>query len=277
MKTKILLSIILCVPFFCSAQITITAQLPPSGILLKDQLWNMVIINNSNEPATLRVELDVRDLQMGQSVINAVSGKIIIGKGMKLVTIKDVQPVTYNFVATEFSGNYLPCGSYLVNYHVINETKGDVAVAEDVQRINIIPLSPPLLATPTDKSSIETVYPQFNWMPPSPIQLFNPLQYDILVVAVEEGQKPLEAITYNKPAYSNTNLQTASEKMPTSFEQLQAGKTYAWQVIAKSDNNCTTPSEVWTFTIGKDSVSKIIEQAPYVKISKTNITIYFLL
>ena len=257
--------------YFSKAQITLTTQLPGSGMLLKEQLWNMVIINNSNDIALLKIQLDVRDIQQGQSVINASAGKVIIGKGMKLISLKDVQPIIYNYVATEFSGNYLPCGSYTISYHLIQETtKGDVAVADEVTRINVTPLSPPLLTFPGDKSSIENVYPQFTWMPPAPLQMFNQIFYDITVVAVEDGQTAKEAIEFNKPVYTNTNLQNPSDKIPSSYEQLQQGKTYAWQVVARSGMTYAIPTDVWVFTIGKDSVAKIIEQAPYIKISISN-------
>ncbi len=272
MKTKILLVILFCVPFFIKAQITVTTQLPNSGILLKDQLWNLVITNNSNDIAELKLQLDVRDVLIGQSVINATAGKIIIGKGMKLITIKDVQPVMYNYVATEFSGNYLPCGSYTISYRLIQETgKGDVLAAEEVVKINIAPLSPPLLTTPSDKSNIETVYPQFTWMPPAPMQMFNPLLYDITVVEIEEGQSSKEAMEFNKPVYLNTNLQNASEKMPTSYQQLQKGKSYAWQIVARSGFACAATTEIWEFKIGQPSaINVIITQTPFIKMKKDN-------
>jgi hypothetical protein len=272
MKRKILLTIIICIPFFIKAQITLTTQLPNSGILLKDQLWNMVIINNGNDIAELRMQLDVRDVLLGQSVINASAAKIIIGKGMKLVTVKDVQPVMYNYIATEFSGNYLPCGNYTISYHLVQETtKGDVPVANEVVRINVTPLNPPLLTTPADKSKIETVYPQFSWMPPVPVQMFNPLVYDIAVVAVEEGQSAKEAMEFNKPVYINTNLQNPSEKMASSFEQLQQGKTYAWQVVARSGMAYSIPTEIWIFTLEKKSDPDIIiAQTPFTKMKKDN-------
>jgi hypothetical protein len=272
MKIKILLAILFCTPFFIKAQVTVTTQLPNSGILLKDQLWNMVITNNSNDIAELKLQLDVRDVLIGQSVINATAGKIVIGKGMKLITVKDVQPIMYNYVATEFSGNYLPCGSYIISYRLIQETsKGDVLAADEVVKINITPLSPPLLTTPSDKSSIETVYPQFTWMPPTPVQMFNPLVYDITVVEIEEGQSPKEAMEFNKPVYINTNLQNSSEKMPTSFEQLQKGKSYAWQVVAKSGFACAAPTEVWEFKIGQPSaINAIVAQTPFIKMKKDN-------
>lgn len=263
---------IFCVPFFLKAQINLTTQLPGDGMLLKDQLWNMIITNNSDEIATLKLQLDIRDILQGQSVFNASSGKIIVGKGIKLVTIKDVQPIMYNYMETSFSGNYLPCGSYLINYHLVQETiKGDVPVADDVVPINITPLSPPLLVMPADKSTIEEWYPQFTWVPPAPMQMFNPLEYNINVVVMEEGQKAKEAIEFNKPVYFNTNIQNPSQKMPTSFEQLQKGKSYAWQVVAKSGFSCAAVSEVWEFTINPAPANNlIVEQTPFIKMKKDN-------
>lgn len=268
---RILLLLFFCMPFLLRAQVTLTAQLPANGILLKDQLWNLVIINNGTDMVMLKLQVDVRDVLMGQSVISASSGKIIVGKGMKLVTVKDAQPITYNYMATAFSGNYLPCGAYTVNYRLLKETpKGDEPVAEELVRTEITPLSPPLLSMPADGSTIDNLYPQFAWMPPAPVQMFNPLMYDILVVAVEADQQPKEAIEYNRPVYSNSNLLTASEKMPSGFGQLEMGKTYAWQVLARGGNACAAPSEIWTFKTGKDSVAKIIDQAPFIRISKSN-------
>jgi hypothetical protein len=269
---KILLAFIICMPLCMCAQITLTTQIPNAGVLVKDQLWNMVITNNTSDLVTLRLEVDITDILLGQSVLNASTGKILVNKGMKLISSREVQPIMYNYVATEFSGNYAPCGSYNIHYRLIQEipAKGDVPIADEVIRINVTPLSPPMLTTPSDKAGIETVYPQFTWMPPTPIDMFNPLLYDINVVAIEEGQSGKEAIEYNRPVYFNTNIQTPSEKMPTSFEQLQQGKTYAWQVVARSGSACASPSDIWVFSIGKDAVTKIIENAAFTKLSRSN-------
>jgi hypothetical protein len=259
-------------PFFIEAQITLTTQLPSDGLILKDQLWNIIITNNTNNIAELKLQVDVIDILMGQPVINANTGKIILGKGMKLLSIKDLQPIIYNYLSSEFSGNYLPCGSYTFNYHLVQETtKGDVQVADEITKINIFPLSPPMLSMPIDKSVIETEYPQFAWMPPVPMQMFNPLLYDITVVAIGEGQSPKEAMEFNKPVYSNYNLQFPSEKMATSFEHLEPSKNYAWQVVARSGGNCTAISEVWQFKINAPSiVNLIIDQTPFIKMKKDN-------
>lgn len=272
MKSKFFLAIISCIPFFTEAQITLTTQLPNSGLLLKDQLWNIVITNNTNNVAELRLQIDVVDILMGQSVINANTGKIIIGKGMKMLSIKDLQPIMYNYISAEFFGNYLPCGSYTFNYHLVQETiKGDVPVADEITKMNIFPLSPPVLSMPIDKSAIASVYPQFAWMPPVPMQMFNPLLYDLTVVAIDEGQSPKEAMEFNKPVYNNYNLQSSSEKMASSFEHLEPNKNYAWQVVARSGGYCTAVSEVWRFKVdGPSIVNRIIDQTPFIKMKRDN-------
>lgn len=272
MRIKLLFTLITCLPIIVVAQITLTAQMPNSGILLKDQLWNVVVTNNTNDLATLRLDVDVTDILLGQSVLNASSGKVLVAKGMKLLSIRDIQPISYNYVATEFSGNYAPCGSYNIHYRLMQEIlgKGDITVADEVIRVNVAPLSPTMLSMPVDKAGIENVYPQFAWMPPTPIDMFNPLLYEINVVVVEDGQSSKEAIEYNRPVYFNTNIQNPSEKMPSSFEQLQKGKTYAWQVVARSGAACASASDVWVFTTGKDSITKLIESAAFTKLSLTN-------
>jgi hypothetical protein len=272
MNIKIWLVLFICLPFMGQAQITITTQIPNTGMLLKEQLWNMIVTNNSNDIADVKVELDITDVVLGQSVLNASSGKITIGKGIKIITSRDIQPIVYNYVATEFAGNYAPCGTYSLHYRLLIEVpgKGEVPVADDITRIYVTPLSPPLLSLPADKSGIETVYPQFAWMPPTPMEMFSPLLYDINVVVIEEGQSAKEAIEINKPVYFNTNIQNPSEKMPSSFEQLQQGKSYAWQVVARSGSACAAASDVWMFTLGKDSITKIIESAAFTKLSRSN-------
>src|SRR5947207_11697799 len=112
MKRKILSGIIVLMPFLVKAQFSITTLLHNNNILLKEQLWNVIIINNGNDIAELKLEVDVKDM-LGQSVMNAHTNKFIAGKGAKMISVKEVQPLVYSYTANKFSGNYVPCGSYL--------------------------------------------------------------------------------------------------------------------------------------------------------------------
>lgn len=271
MKKTIVTIAVLFFVLLGKAQVTISSQLPASGILLKDQLWSLVLTNNSNDIKEFRIQLDVKDVHLGQSVMNASSGSLFINKGVKLLSFSNVQPIVYNYVAADFSSNYLPCGNYAVSYHVLAMIpgKGEVPVADEITRLVVAPLSPPQLVYPANESFIETTAPQLSWVPPVPMQMFSPLAYDIKIAAVENGQTLREAIEYNTPAYFNTSISQPTEKIGSSMPSLEKGKKYAWQVTARNGLNCEVISEIWSFNIGKDSVKAIVAGAPYIRISNT--------
>src|SRR6185295_7309435 len=111
--------------------------------------------------------------------------------------------------------------------------------------INIAPLSPPVLNSPADRSILQTPYPQFTWMPPTPVQMFDNLNYEITVSEILEGQSPMDAIRYNTPVYAKTNGQQTFETYPSTYSKLDTTKTYAWQVVARSGLNYAAATEIW--------------------------------
>jgi hypothetical protein len=146
--------------------------------------------------------------------------------------------------------------------------KGEEVLADECIKLNIDPLSPPLLASPADKSELITPYPQFSWLPPSPFEMFTNLNYEIVVAEVLEGQSASEAIQQNTAVYSKINITQPYESYSSSFTALQPEKIYAWQVIAKNESEYAVKTEVWTFKIKKDSIERIISLAPFVKLDK---------
>jgi hypothetical protein len=257
MKMNYFLSLLLAFPFFCGGQVTIVSQVPAASLIMKDQLWNAVVSNNSNNVVKLRIQLDIRDLEMGHSVLNANTAAFSVAKGIKLITINEVQPVMYNYVSNELGGNFLPCGNYRFHFMVIQETdKGDIVVADDLQKINIRPLSPPLLIYPAEKTTITNLHPQFSWVPPGPIQMYNPLLYDFKLVKIEGQQSPSEAMEANVPVYFSDNIVNPVMNLPSSFSSLEKGKKYAWGVIAKSNMSCYTFSAIHQFNIDSSETVK---------------------
>ena len=154
---------LLCMSLVSRGQVTINVQLPPAGMVQKDALWNVVLINNSNSTSDVAISLDIQDAVTGQTVLSAFSVMFTLGKGVKVINIKDVQPLQYNYIAGELTGPYMPLGSYVACYRVI-KTPGKTAepVGDECVRINIAPLSPPLLNTPLDHDTLQTNYPQFS-------------------------------------------------------------------------------------------------------------------
>lgn len=236
-------------PQLMNAQVTVNAQLPPAGFVSKDQLWNLILINNNDNLPDISLRMNVQDAKTGEIVMSANSGFVSLGKGVKVLTIKDIQPVTYNYNAPDMSGNYLPMGSYIVCYQVIPDSHHASPLGEECIKVNIDPLSPPLLNSPADKSEIQTPYPQFTWLPPSPFEMFTYLSYDLLISEVLPGQSAVEAIEYNTPIYIKNNLTQPYESYASSFTKLDTAKTYAWQVIARNGESYAAKTNVWTFKI----------------------------
>jgi hypothetical protein len=106
-----------------------------------------------------------------------------------------------------------------------------------------------LLNAPADTATLQTAYPQFSWLPPAPLNLFGLLSYDLLVVEVLPGQTSGDAIQKNLPVYNAGNITLPFNNYAASGKALDSGRTYAWQVVAKNNNQFVAQSEVWTFKI----------------------------
>jgi hypothetical protein len=272
MNKKIFGILLMTLPVLGKAQLNINIQMPPAGLVQKEQLWNLVLVNNGTDLLDVTLQLNIQDGATGQSVLTATTGNLLLSKGVKMIKAGDVQPVTYTYNLPDFARSYLPMGTYIACYQVINSgARKETPIAEDCIRFNVDPLSPPLLSSPADKSTIESPYPQFTWMPPMPFDMFTSLGYDLLVTEVLEGQSSSEAIQYNSPVYEKSNLSQPYEPYATSFTKLDTGKLYAWQVVAKNGLNYAAKTEIWTFKIAPPSwVRQLIEQTPYLKMKRDN-------
>jgi len=269
MVKKIVLLVVVFLPLLLKAQLVLNAQLPAAGFVQKDQLWNLVLVNNKADILDVTIQMDLQDVASGQVVLSASTGNLLIGKGVKNIAAKDLQPILYNYNVPDLSRNFLPMGAYIACYQVISNTIKEGPLAQECIRFNIDPLSPPLLSSPADKAAIESPYPQFTWMPPTPYDMFTNLSYDLLLTEVTEGQSATEAIQYNTPIYSKSDIAQPYESYASSFTKLDTGKIYAWQVIAKNGLSYAAKTEVWTFKVKPPSIVKlIIEQSPFIKMKK---------
>jgi len=233
MKIKFILLLAISFPTLLWAQITINVVQPPAGMVTKDQLWNLVLTNNSNTGSQITILLNLKDAVTGQLVLSAGTRNILLNKGIKVLTIQDVQPVQYTSGAGNATANFLPPGSYIACYTVSNYNHELLqTLATECVRVNITPLSPPLLNTPANRSTIQTQAPQLTWIPPAPLDMFDNLNYELSVAEILDGQSPAEAIRYNTPVYSAAHLKAPYENYSSTFSALKAGKTYRPQIAA---------------------------------------------
>ncbi|HVM87942.1 MAG TPA: hypothetical protein VMT76_07115 [Puia sp.] len=248
--------------FEAQSQLSMSVHEPPSGLVQKNQLWNITLIWSSHTTINVRISLSLLDAKENQPVMRAITRTFLLVNGINQLKASDVEPVDYNYLSPAFDlssmpQSLLPVGSYRACYTVYSDDKNSDGglLSENCFNFQVDPLSPPQLNLPADSSTLETPYPQFNWLPPTPIILFNDLNYDLLVTEVQQGQTASEAIQENLPIYSAFRITSPFNNYPSSNKSLDTGRLYAWKIIAKNGDALIAQSEVWTFRIAsKDSV-----------------------
>jgi hypothetical protein len=259
--------------FSLHAQVSMTLQVPPVGVLVKNQLWNMLVVNAGNTSLLIRVNLVLLDEKTNQPVLSASSAPVVLPKGARQLQARDLGPVQYAYSDPAFHtdgdpNGMLPAGGFQACYTIINSNKNQPLV-ENCIRVNVAPLSPPLLNTPADEALLSVPYLQFTWLPPTPPGIFNDLTYAFTLVEVLPGQGKADAIQQNIPVYSPGFVKNLYINYPSSFHQLDTAKTYAWRITALNARQPVAASDIWTFRISTPRPSKPLpEQEPWVALKR---------
>jgi len=236
------------------AQVAMALQVPPTGVMQKPQLWNMALVYSGTAPVSVYISLTLLNASDNTPLMTATSRSIPLTRGTRQINATDVAPVQYNYLSSLFNidrdpNGFLPIGNFKACYIVYLNGDSRSELAEDCIPVEVQPLSPPQLNLPADTATLEVAYPQFNWLPPTPLNLFSNLGYDMLVVEVSPGQSPYEAIQQNVPVYNISDYKSLVHVYPASNKGFDTGHVYAWRVIAKNEGQFVAQSEVWTFTI----------------------------
>lgn len=254
MKQKLLLILVLLMGWGLQAQVVVTLQLPPLGLTIKPQLWNMSFINTSGASMAVEIQMVMTDAGTGQTVLTATTPGIVLPTGTKVLNASMVSPVTYTAGAgynIDASPNgFLPVGVYNICY-TITRWANDVSdqVADECVTAEVEPISPPQLIQPGDSDRVIVRRPFFTWLPPTPYNSFSNLLYDWLLVEVQPTQTGADAIQQNVPVYLQSNITFTNLQYPLSMPELDTGKVYAWRVTAKNNLSPIANSEVWSFKI----------------------------
>lgn len=254
-KKIVLFSFLVCLLTNSYSQVQIQTMLPTVGLVQKNQLWNLVLVNSSGNVMEGRMEMVLSDRQTSQEVMTASTAEFSLAKGSVLINVNRLSPISYNYIGIEPDKNIntlLPVGAYSVCYTFVrnpNSVKREILV-EECTIFDVEPLSPPMLLFPVDSSVLETTPAQFSWTPPTPTALLNRLHYEVLITEVQPSQLATEAMSENVPFFS-------TDGAPNNFITYSAqpvfekDKWYAWQVVARDDKSYAGKSEVWVFKIGR--------------------------
>jgi hypothetical protein len=191
-----------------TAQLSIQPILPLAGIVQKNNLWNIAVVNTSTVNYDCRIEFTLRDRTSGLEVLTATTNQFQVAAGAKQLSASLLAPLQYNYISTTANrrDDFIPIGNYIACYRLT--ANGKTTLAEECVAFDVEPLSPPMLITPADGSILETPPSQFSWIPPAPMNLFSQLDYEVVIAEIHEGQKPEEAILQNLPFYTEPNIST---------------------------------------------------------------------
>jgi hypothetical protein len=252
------------------SQVVINLQLPPMGLTMKSQLWNLSLINTSPGQLRVQIEMNLTDISNNQRVLSGTTRVFDLPRGVRQIRLSEIAPITYNVITPGYNVDaspegFLPIGNFNICFSAI-KLVSDVSerLSEDCETYQIEPLSPPQLVMPEDSEYVVTTRPLFNWMPPSPANLFNNLRYDWILVEVQPTQTAADAVEQNIPVLTQQNLQSANFQFPLSMPALDSSKLYAWRVHAKNNTSPIASSEIWAFRIKRPGFdSTMIETATY--------------
>jgi hypothetical protein len=252
-KQRLLFSLLIGVTITAQAQISMTLQVPPVGVLVKNQLWNMLLVNTGNRSLPVVINLVLLDQKTNQPVLTGTTLPFVLDKGARQIQAKDLGPITYSYDGPAALGNrdpngLLPVGSYQACYTVMTGEKSGPRVENCIQ-LAVDPLSPPLLNTPADEGSIYTANPQFTWLPPTPAGIFSDLSYALVLVEVLPGQGKADAMEQNIPIYSGGLIRNLYLNYASSYAALDTGRLYAWRIVAMNAGLPAAMSDIWTFRV----------------------------
>jgi hypothetical protein len=257
------------------AQVILKSQLSPVGITQKSQLWNLSLVNTSVENIRVRIELLMSEVSTNRKILSGISKTLTLPRGLSIITPTNVLPVVYNVLSQGYNlttnqEGFIPVGNYQVCYNVVQLILDAVVpLAEECEMIEVEPISPPILISPSDNEKLEINHPVFTWLPPSPVFLFNNLLYDFALVEIITTQSPGDAIQKNIPLQFQRNVSSTALQYSLSLPPLDTGKIYAWQITAKSNNYPVAKSDIWTFTLKNEkSIIKENQTDYYVRLKQ---------
>lgn len=260
------------------AQVIVTPQFQRTGLLQKQQLWNMLLTNTSNGNITGHLQIILSDNATGQAVLSGTAKSFVITPGNMQINASLMEPVQY----TQLSGNYvidpgpngfLPLGNFSVCINYFRHESDAVnQIAEECDFIEIEPLSPPQLVMPADESQETQPLPSFSWLPPAPANFFTNLRYDLDVVEVYPGQSAADAVQQNIPLLHQPDIVSSFLLYAASAPALEYDKQYAWRIMAKSNGTVVSTSEIWSFTLAHEQniTSLKTNGLPYSKLTKAD-------
>ena len=122
------------------AEVNMAIQVPFEGIIIKPQLWNL-IVTNTETSSKIKVTIGMVDAITNEPVLSATSIEIFLSVGATALSANNFAPIQYEYLSPVITNQdpdgFLPLGEYQVCYRLY-ELKNEVFELTGEEYINII-------------------------------------------------------------------------------------------------------------------------------------------
>lgn len=240
-----------------SAQNITIQALPQTGSLQTGLQGQAVLVNAEAQPQEVFLQAQVRN---GNSLtFSDQTAAITLNPGLNSLDLAGL-----SLLGPRHAGQVQdrPVGDFELCLEVHAAADGHL-LAESCETITVHPMTPPYLVYPFDGEKIETPMPMLSWTPPAPIKPGTQLSYTIRLAEVPTGMSPEAALRQRQPLFLQENVMMASMAYPVFAPELAQGKQYVWQVEAFVEGQSIGRSEVWDFTLAKQTPKAATEIPTY--------------
>ncbi len=255
-RIYLLVIIIILASTVAMSQINIILEQPPLNQIKTEDLWNLTLINTSNQAYSIVLNGTVIKDDEGK-IFDATTSKIELPPGSKRIRLKDMGTIKTNFANKKYEEmlvrtGTVPEGNYEICVAAIS-SEDELELGETCISQNIMHLTPPELLSPENGKEIsetEAASIVFQWMPPSPAPPSG-FSYTLKIVEIMLGQSPGGALQNNPVFFSRDRITATNFAYPLSAPKLIGGKSYVWQIFLKdkSDNPIGLPSHGAVFIV----------------------------
>lgn len=264
-KSTILIFTMLFASKIVDAQILVVNTFMPKMARYEDT-WK-ASITNTHGAGFAYAELEIT--KNNSPYLKAVTEKFPLSNGITnlnfgMIKIENMILNSENVLWNQF----LTFGVYEVCLRIYNGEQNENG--EGCINVEILPVSPPVIISPTDESEI-CDNAIFTWAPPVPMNIFKNICYQLKIVPVYKGQSGYEAMSRNNPILNERCLTALSYIYNVSNLPLEDGLEYAWQVTSVDEGVEIGKSEVQTVKMctHKEKPKEILIPDYYYKLRKT--------
>jgi hypothetical protein len=245
-RLLLILQLLITVQVFGQVNVQFIPELSGRSV---DGLLNCRIINSGGK-RTGRLVLTVSESKSGTVLILKTSA-FNLYSGVNIIP-----PAVIRSAAIEFSSGRtaalirqdhdFPVGDYEYCFNLSLTGGGGDIPDEQCFDYHLVPFAEMHLIEPYDKDSICDKKPTLTWQPLIPTVAGT--SYQVVLAEIKSGQNAIEALDYNLPTINQMYLTAPVLIYPAILNQLEDGKTYAWQVTAYNNQTILNRSEIWQFT-----------------------------